>query len=411
MIKVERHFHKGSPEIIALCQTSKELYNRCNFLMRKSWFSQQHLKLRQLPDINILVNEMKGLNCYKKLHNTKTAAQTIRLVLSDWSNYKKALKSYIKDKSKFIRCPKPPNYKEKLAQVIFYNETIRGGRSKKILTQITPTNSCFSIPSNKIFRQVVITPKTFGFIIEVQYDTTEQIEKENKSCDKKPKLNKDNYCSIDIGLNNLCAITSDQLKSSILINGRIVKSINQWYNKNPCKSRSRKRYWRLENYFHHVSKYIIDLCIKNNIGTMVIGRNKGWKQKINLGVKNNQSFCMVPIYLLLEKIKYKAELAGIDFVLVEESYTSKASYFDNDLLPEYDKNSQEEHVFSGKRKYRGLYISKDGFAVNSDINGSLNIGRKYSETNVIPESVMIRNRSLVARPCVINPLKSYLVKK
>jgi len=240
------------------------------------------------------------------------------------------------------------------------------------------------------YKQVVITPKAFGFVIEVQYESKEK--------DKKPKLSKDKVCTIDIGLNRLAAITYDQ-KRPILVNGRIVKSINQWYNKRPCKSRLRKRYFRLENYFHHVSKFVVDLCVKEGIGRIIIGKNNGWKQNINLGKKTNQAFCSVPVYLLLEKIKYKAAIVGIDVTFTEESYTSKASFYDRDPLPAYEKGVT--HTFSGKRKYRGLYISKDGFAVNADVNGSLNIGRK-----VIPEFLGIGDRSLAARPVVINPLKA-----
>ena len=182
-----------------------------------------------------------------------------------------------------------------------------------------------------------------------------------------------------------------------MINGRILKSINQWYNKCQCKSRLRKRYFRLENYFHHTSKLIIDLCVKYKIGKIIIGKNVGWKTNINLGKKTNQNFCSIPVNLLLEKIKYKAAIVGIDIVFTEESYTSKASFYDNDPLPKYGENKSE---FSGKRKYRGLYITKDNFALNADVNGSLNIGRK-----VIPEFLGIRDRSLVARPVTINPLK------
>ena len=383
MLLVERHYSKGNSEIIKLCQTSKELYNRCNFLMRKAWFTQQ-----RLPDINILNNETKNLDCFKQLHNTKTAKQTIRKVLTDWSNFRKTLTAYKKDSSKFLKKPKPPNYKEKLAQVIFYNETIKGGQSGKMLETLTATNNCFSIPFKEGYKQVVITPKAFGFMIEVQYESNEKKEK--------VKLNKKKVCAIDIGLNNLCAITYDENRP-ILINGRIVKSINQWYNKRPCKSRLRKRYFRLENYFHHVSKFIVDLCLKNQIGKIVIGKNDSWKQNINLGKKMNQNFCMIPIYLLLEKIKYKAAIQGIDVIFTEESYTSQSSFFDNDLLPVYgDENIPK---FSGKRKYRGLYVA-NGFAVNADVNGSLNIGRK-----VIPEFLGIGDRSLAARPVVVNPLK------
>ena len=94
MLLVERHHTKGTPELVKLCSLSKELYNRANFLMRQAWFNQQHLKSKTLPDINVLIRETQGLECFKQLHNTKTAKQTIRKVLTDWSNFKKALTVY-----------------------------------------------------------------------------------------------------------------------------------------------------------------------------------------------------------------------------------------------------------------------------------------------------------------------------
>lgn len=354
--------------------------------MRQAWFSHKF----PLPDINILIQETKDLECFKQLHNTKTAKQTVRKCLTDWSNFRKALTAYKKDPSRFVRKPKAPNYKEQMAQVIFYNETIKGGQHGRPLEKLTATNNCFSIPFRAGYKQVVITPKAFGFMIEVQYEA----EKKEKT---KTKVSKDKVCCIDIGLNTLAAITYGE-KRPILVNGRIVKSINQWYNKRPCKSRLRKRYFRLENYFHHVSKFIVDLCVKEGIGRIIIGKNDGWKNGINLGKKTNQAFCFVPTYLLLEKIKYKAAAEGIEVVFTEESYTSKASFFDRDPLPCYGDGDAEPE-FSGRRKYRGLYVS-NGFAVNADVNGSLNIGRK-----VIPEFAGIGDRSLAARPVVVNPLK------
>ncbi len=410
MILVERHNIKGTPEIIALCRLAKELYNRANFLMRQAWFTPTNQKYKNLPDISRLRNEMKNLDCFKNLHNTKTPMQTIRQVLTDWSNYKKALTSYKKCPEKFLGLPKPPGYKKELAQVIFFSETIR----KKPLLQgiITPTNDIFKIKSDKKFKQVVITPKKFGFIIDVSYDVKEQTLTEeqkqtqeiNKQLEK--KLDKNKLCTIDIGLNNLCAITLDQ-QNPILINGQIIKSINQWFNKRPTsKKRLAKRYFRIENYFHHVSKIIVSLCLKAGTGTIVIGKNDLWKQEMNLGKKTNQNFQYIPYLNLFQKIMYKASLSGIDVVFTEESYTSQASFFDNDPLPVYgDKDIPK---FSGVRKHRGLYVTKDRFAVNADINGSLNIGRKI---NVIPESLrVIRDKSLVARPVRINPLKFLSVK-
>jgi IS605 OrfB family transposase len=381
VLQVERHHHKGNDTIVALCKTSKELYNKCNFLMRQAWFGDA-----PLPNINDLVAAVKDEDCFKHLHNTKTAKQTIRKVLTDWSNFKAALRVWKADPS--FRKPKPPYYKKHMAQVIFYKETILGGQSGKDLSMIVPTNHCFSVPSTRKFKQVVITPKTFGFVIDVQYEVPDQ-----------PKTENTGVCCVDIGLNNLCAITSDQ-HSPVLVNGRIVKSINQWFNKRPTKKASRKRYWRLENYFHHVSKLIVAKCLKHGIGTIIIGKNDGWKCEMNLGKKTNQNFQYVPFWNLMQKIRYKAELAGIEVAFTEESYTSKASFLDRDPLPVYEKGVS--HSFSGTRIGRGRYRASDGRILNADVNGSANIGRKVIRN----EDVILRlDRSVAATPVRVNPLK------
>ena len=385
MIVVERHHIKATQELLRLASLSKELYNRCNFLMRQAWSNQE-----RLPDISILIKETKHLDCFKNLHNTKTAKQTIRQVLTDWSNYRKALSAYKRDKSKFLKCPKPPHYKKKLAQVIFYNETIKGGQSGKPLAFLTPTNNCFSVKSDKPYKQVVATPKTFGFIIEVQYE---------QKASEKPKTKKNNFCCIDIGLNNLATITSDK-HSPILINGRIVKSFNQQYNKNISKKSSRKRYFRLENYFHHVSEIIAENCVKYNIGTIVVGKNDGWKTGMKLGKKTNQNFQSVPFCNLLQKIQYKASALGINVVFTEESYTSQASFLDRDEIPVWKKG--QKHEFSGTRVKRGLYRSAFGTLLNADANGSANIGRKVFPNGSFGAEW---DRSVAATPVVVNPLR------
>ena len=387
MLLVERHQIQGTPEIVELCRQSKELYNKCNYYMRKQWFSnlQNDDWTISLPDINALAQLVHDEPSFKNLHNTKTAKQTVRKVLSDWSNFRKALAAYKKDPSKFAKKPRPPHYKERLAQVIFYNETIK----KKPLKQgiITPTNQCFSIKSNMKFKQVVITPKRFGFVVDVQY------EKELPH-----KVKGKGVCCIDIGLNTLAAITSDQF-SPILVNGRIVKSINQWYNKHRSKRNSKKRHWRLENYFHNASKMIVELCVKTGCGTIIIGKNDGWKQEMHLGKKTNQNFQYVPFFNLIQKIAYKASIVGIKVVFTEEAYTSKASFLDRDPLPVY---GEQEPEFSGKRVKRGLYRAADGRLLNADINGSANIGRKV----IGNEDIILRlDRSLAARPLAINPLR------
>lgn len=382
---VERHFSSGNAEIVRLCSESKELYNKCNFYMRKAWFDKE-----RLPDINILVKLVQNETSFKNLHNTKTAKQTIRKVLTDWSNFRKALNSYRKNPKDFKREPKPPNYKEKLAQVIFYSETIKRKPLKSGL--IVPTNECFSIKSNKKFDQVVITPQTFGFVIEVQYESEQP---KGEKVEKGEKLNKKNVCSIDIGVNNLCTITSNQ-HDPLLVNGRIVKSLNQHYNKHPNKQNSKKRYWRIENYFHHVSKMIIQNCIKHDIGTIIIGKNDGWKQDVKMRKKEKQNFQYIPFFKLIQKIQYKADIVGIDVKFTEESYTSKASFKDRDSL--------DGSLITGIRSSRGMYKNADGSKVNADVNGSLNICRK-----VIQDSEFLGrlDRSLAARPVKVNPLRRF----
>ena len=400
---VERHYTRGSPEIIELCSLSKELYNRCNYLMRQIWFTNlknyakdQNCKWIKLPDINDLNDNTRELDCYKKFNHTKIAKQVIRKVLTDWSTFRKSLTAYKRNPSSFIKKPKSPNYKKKLSQVIFYNETIRKKPLK--LDKIEPTNGFFSINSKiKDFKQVIITPKTFGFIIDVQY------EQADLKPEEKVKFHKDSFCSIDVGVNNLCSITSDQ-HLPLLINGRILKSINQWFNKNKSKKSSRKRYFRIENYFHHVSKMIIENCKSFGIKTIIIGKNDYWKQdtKGKMRKKNSQNFQSIPFCKLFEKIIYKAKRYGIEVVFTEEAYTSKSSFLDRDLLPSYDDPNASTIKFSGTRIKRGLYRSKDGRILNSDVNGSANICRKViQDTNVLSQL----DRSLAARPKLVNPLK------
>ena len=199
---------------------------------------------------------------------------------------------------------------------------------------------------------------------------------------------------------NLCAITSDQ-HGPILVNGRIAKSFNRWYNMRPCKSRARKRYFRIENYFHHVSRMIVQNCVRYGIGKIIIGKNDGWKQETRMGGKSRQNFQWIPFIILFDKIKYKAAQEGIGVVFTEEAYTSAASYLDRDPIPAWEKDHAEPS-FSGKRVKRGLYRSGNGTLLNADVNGSANIGRKVIQDG---ELLARLDRSLAARPVAVNPVK------
>jgi putative transposase len=172
-----------------------------------------------------------------------------------------------------------------------------------------------------------------------------------------------------------------------VINGRPLKSINQFFNKRVAASQSieatrqikelnSKRDRRIDNYLHTVSRRVIDWCQLNDISQLVIGNNQRWKQDINIGKKNNQEFTKIPHAKLISLLTYKAQLAGIEVVITEESYTSKASALDGDKLPVFNTKTDIKPVFSGKRIKRGLYKTSTGKTINADTNGSLNIARK-----------------------------------
>lgn len=223
-------------------------------------------------------------------------------------------------------------------------------------------------------KQVRIIPQATCYVVEVVY--------ERKETDL--GLDKDNFLSIDLGLNNLCSCISNVETNSFIINGRVMKSVNQWYNKKKAKlmsfvgnkgtsNRIRKitlfRNCWIEDKLHKISRYIVDFCKSNNIGTIIIGLNKEWKNEINIGKRNNQHFVSIPHSKLIDKIVYKANILGINVVIHEESYTSKIDHLAFEPLKKQD-------TYLGKRKKRGLFQSSVGKLINSDINGAIGIARK-----------------------------------
>lgn len=228
--------------------------------------------------------------------------------------------------------------------------------------------------------------------------------KQAKPLSEKPER----ICAIDLGVDNLAAITNNVGAKSLLFKGGVIKSENQWYNKRMADIVSKqtagttkkfvptresialthRRENVMNDFMHKVGKSIVEFCVENRIDTIVIGVNKGWKTEVNLGAANNQNFVQIPFLKLRSIIGYLAEWNSIRVMEQEESYTSKASFLDDDFIPVYGTAGADECVFSGKRAptgykgmkrsggFRGLYRTGDGTIVNSDLNGSTNIGRK-----------------------------------
>ena len=241
---------------------------------------------------------------------------------------------------------------------------------------------------DKEVKEIRIIPKANARFFEIQYIyKTECIQR---------NLNKNHALALDLGINNLVtAVSSDG--NSFIIDGRRLKSINQWFNKKNARLQSikdkqglgkkttdrqkaiaRDRNNKVNDYMNKTARKVIDYCITNDIGTLVVGYNETFQRSSHIGKRNNQNFVNIPYGKLRAKLEYLCELNGIIFVKQEESYTSKASFWDMDTLPVYDGDNPKEYQFSGKRIHRGLYKTASGKLFNADVNGALNIMRKSS---------------------------------
>ena len=220
------------------------------------------------------------------------------------------------------------------------------------------------------------------------------------------KLKPDNgkYAGIDIGINNLLTVATNDGKNPFIVNGKIPKTMNQFYNKETSRRKSicqkenstysskaikrltAKRNRKIEDYMHKASRLVVEECAERDINTIVIGKNDGWKQESKLSKRINQHFVQMPLATLIKMIKYKAEDKGITVILTEESYTSGTSFLDDELpvKENYDKK---------RRIHRGLFKTRNGKIINADVNGAFQIMRK-----VFPILYGRRDRGRVLRP-------------
>lgn len=366
---VEKHIVKDN-RFEDICLKSGLLYNYVLYNVRQGIFNKEYLKEYEFSTKLCKENQFDFRNLPSAI-----SQQVVAQVFSNIKGWIKSKKEFEKNPSKFHSKPKLPKYKKgkKQNMVVFTTSACRGknGYIYFVKNIIQPIKT--KIGDNKLC-QVRIIPQATCYVVEVIYEKKEQ----------DLNLNKDNVLSIDLGLNNLCSCVNNVDKQPFIVNGRIMKSFNQWYNKRKAKLMSfagdkgtSKRLRQLNNYrnfwvedhIHKVSRFVINYCVDNNIGSLVVGLNKGWKQEINLGKKTNQKFVEIPFSRLIDKISYKCKLVGISFYLSEESYTSKVDHLAFEELGKHD-------VYLGKRKKRGLFQSSVNKLINADINGAIGIGRK-----------------------------------
>ena len=391
---VERHIIKDN-RFEDICLKSGLLYNYTLYLVRQGIFSGNYLKEYELSTRLRRENQFdfRNLPCH-------VSQQVIKQVFQAISLWIKLKKDYERNPSKYRGKPKLPGYKKgkKQNMLVFTTSAcrIKDGYIYFVKNIVEPIKT--NIERDKLC-QVRIIPQATCYVVEVIYEKGES----------DLKLNKSNVLSIDLGLNNLCTCISNVGERPFIVNGKIVKSFNQWCNKKKAKLMSfigdkgtskrlrwlnnRRNLW-IEDKIHKISRHIVDYCIKHDIGNIVIGLNKGWKQNINLGKKINQKFVEIPFSKLIDKITYKAKLVGINVQTIEESYTSKVDHLAFESL-------RKHNVYLGKRIKRGLFQSSTNKLLNADVNGAIGIGRKVFDDSYVSKII---DSGLAFNPVRVNIL-------
>ena len=370
-----------------LCHIAKNLANQAIYNVRQYYFAEgEYLNYEKNYAL------LKTSDNYKLL-NSNMAQQILKEVDGSFKSFFGLLKLAKKGKYSFRDC-KLPKYLPKDGYTTLVIGFVRLNGNKLIL----PYSNSYSkthkrveitIPPillDKKVKEIRIIPKANARFFEIQYIYEAECVQRN--------LNTNNALALDLGVNNLVTAVSNSGKSFI-IDGKKLKSINQWYNKQNARLQSvkdkqhfgrkptnrqraicRARNNKVNDYMNKVARKIIDYCIKNDIGTLVVGYNETFQKSSYMGKQNNQSFVNIPYGQLRFKLEYLCELNGITYVKQEESYTSKASFWDKDNIPVYNNDNPQSYVFSGKRIHRGMYQCANGKCLNADVNGALNIMRK-----------------------------------
>ena len=379
-----------------LCHAAKNLANEAIYNVRQYYFTEGEF-LKYEKNYTLLKNSTN----YKAL-NSNMAQQILKEVDGSFKSFFGLLKLARQGKYAFRDC-KLPHYLPKDGYATLVIGFVRLNGNKLIL----PFSNSFkkthkaveiTIPPvllDKKVKEIRIIPKADARFFEIQYTYEAECIQRN--------LNKNNALAMDLGINNLVTAVSSNGRSFI-IDGRKLKSINQWFNKenarlqsikdkqhfgkkptNRQKAITRDRNNKVNDYMSKVARKVIDYCIVNDIGTLVTGYNETFQRDSNIGKQNNQNFVNIPYGQLRNKLEYLCELNDIVFVKQEESYTSKASFWDRDDIPVYNADNPKEYQFSGSRIHRGLYKTAGDKTVNADVNGALNIMKK---SNVVDMNIL-----------------------
>ncbi|TET78572.1 MAG: transposase [Candidatus Heimdallarchaeota archaeon] len=374
---IELPYHQA---LSTVCHQAKNLYNRANFLVKKALIEK-----KKLLEYYNLYSSLKEEECYRVLP-AHTAQHTLKLLCRNWKAYFKAKQEWKNNPTAFFGEPHTPNYKTKQGEIvaIFSNQQAKLRNRWLILPKKVGFYYKTRLSSQVKLKEVRIIPRRVGYTLELVYE--KNIPKQRKSSIRKG--------AIDLGVNNIVTFVDNLGSQPIVIkdHGKGIKSIIQFHMKKQTQIREKyvqqqrqslnkqnkliygneyyklQEKWRkkLKDALHKLSKYLVDLWTERDLHEIVIGYNKNWKQQIHFQKKTTQLFVSLPFLKIINQLKYKAEEQGIKVVLIEEKYTSKSSFLDNEF-PKKRKN------YAGRRIKRGLFISAQGYLINADVNAAYNI--------------------------------------
>lgn len=405
--RIERHSIKKMDKFYKMldefCFNAKNLYNHANYVVRQSFVKDN--KWIRYNDLDKILKQDKEYPDYRNMPTAKSAQQILKLLDSNWKSFFASIKDYSKNKDKYLGRPKLPKYKKKDGKFILIltnqDTKVKDGilHFPKVFNGFTRKIVCINKDNFVSVQQVRFIPKYNHIEMEIVYRVNITDDKVKDNC---------RYLSIDLGVDNLATVTNNFGEKPFIVNGKGLKSINNYYNKKVSHYRkvvkqmnnkeyskkmdclTVKRNRKFDGYLHKASRYIVNYAHDNNASTIVVGNNKNWKQDSKMSKKVNQTFVQIPFSKLIEIITYKAEEKGIAVVVTEESYTSGTSFLDNEMPIKDNYNKS-------RRIHRGLFKSNTGKLINSDINGSLQILKK-----VFPNAYTDGIEAVVFQPFKVN---------
>ena len=400
---VEKHIVKRTDrrykELLELCRLSKNLYNVVLYTIRQHFFETEKDDTVPKKFLNYydVWNLLKKDNPDFKALNSHSSQLVIKQVEAAFAAFFSLLK--LKKEGKYDRKVRLPKYLPKDGyNVVSFNQFKAKELKDGYVTLPRSKTLRFKV-KNRNLHFINVVPRHDEIVVSFVYRKAE------------PEFKPDNgrYMAVDLGVDNLATCTSNVARA-LIVDGKKVKFVNRNFNKDLAKARSElerknglwhsrrtrritsKRNRRIEDYFHKASRYLINQAASKDIRTIIVGHNREWKQEVGLGRETNQKFVQIPFDRLIWQLKYKGRMEGITVVEIEEGYTSKCSFLDSEEIGRHE-------AYAGRRTRRGLFVASDGRRINSDVNGSYNIMRKYLKCD--RDAVMPADEGFVYNPIKI----------